>query len=103
MSITDPRSFLYQPGLLEPDGAMRVTREALKACDDGELYLQYSASESFGFDDGRLKMADYSTASGFGLRGVSGEMTGFSHANDLSEGAIRRAGQIPTLSNSQPF
>jgi TldD protein len=97
MSISDPRSFLYQPGLLDPDGAMRVTREALNACDDGELYLQYSASESFGFDDGRLKMADYSTASGFGLRGVSGEMTGFSHANDISESAIRRAAETLQL------
>jgi TldD protein len=79
MTYTVPRSYLYQPGLLDPDAAQRITRDALKACDDGELYLQYSASESFGFDDGRLKMADYSTGSGFGLRGVSGEMTGFSH------------------------
>ncbi|MEY3877155.1 MAG: hypothetical protein RLZZ191_838, partial [Pseudomonadota bacterium] len=84
MTYTDPRSYLYQPGLLDPDAAQRITRDALKACDDGELYLQYSATESFGFDDGRLKMADYSTGSGFGLRGVSGEMTGFSHANDMS-------------------
>ena len=97
MTYTDPRSYLYQPGLLDPDGAQRITREALSACDDGELYLQYSATESFGFDDGRLKMADYSTGSGFGLRGVSGEMTGFSHANDLSESAIRRAGETLKL------
>jgi TldD protein len=97
MTYTDPRSFLYQPGLIDPDGALRITREALKSCDDGELYLQYSASESFGFDDGRLKLADYSTGGGFGLRGVSGEMTGFSHANDISEKAIRRAGETLQL------
>jgi TldD protein len=97
MTYTDPRSYLYQPGLLDPDAAQRITREALSACDDGELYLQYSATESFGFDDGRLKMADYSTGSGFGLRGVSGEMTGFSHANDMSEAAIRRAGETLKL------
>lgn len=97
MTYTDPRSYLYQPGLLDPDAAQRITRDALKACDDGELYLQYSATESFGFDDGRLKMADYSTGSGFGLRGVSGEMTGFSHANDMSEAAIRRAGETLKL------
>ena len=97
MTDTDPRSYLYQPGLLDPDAALRVTRDALKNCDDGELYLQYSATESFGFDDGRLKLADYSTGSGFGLRGVSGEMTGFSHANDLSEAAIRRAGETLQL------
>jgi TldD protein len=93
----DPRSYLYQPGMLDPDGALRITREALSNCDDGELYLQYSASESFGFDDGRLKLADYSTDAGFGLRGVSGEMTGFSHANDVSESAIRRAGETLKL------
>ena len=95
--FTDARGLLYRPGLLDPDGARRLTAEALKGCDDGELYLQYRASESFGFDDGRLKTADYSTDAGFGLRGVSGEMTGFAHANDISEAAIRRAAETLTL------
>jgi TldD protein len=97
MTISDPRSFLYRDNMLDPDGALRLTAQLLNKCDDGELYLQYSASESFGFDDGRLKTADYSTDAGFGLRGVSGEMTGFAHANDLSEAAIRRAGETLTL------
>ena len=61
------------------------------AHDDGELYLQYAASEAFGFDDGRLKTADYHSTSGFGLRGVSGETTAFAHANEISEAAIERA------------
>ncbi|WP_282097426.1 PmbA/TldA family metallopeptidase, partial [Morganella morganii] len=60
--------------------------EALAKADDGELYLQYRATESFGFDDRRLKTADYSTDAGFGLRAVSGEMTGFAHASDISAG-----------------
>jgi TldD protein len=91
------RGLLYRPGLLDPEGARRLTAQALKRCDDGELYLQYRASESFGFDDGRLKTADYSTDAGFGLRGVSGEMTGFAHANDISEAAIRRAAETLAL------
>ncbi|WIW88446.1 metalloprotease TldD [Sphingobium sp. V4] len=95
--FTDARGLLYRPGLLDPDGARRLTAQALAACDDGELYLQYRASESFGFDDGRLKTADYSTDAGFGLRGVSGEMTGFAHANDISEAAIRKAAQTLAL------
>ncbi|PZO92120.1 MAG: metalloprotease TldD [Sphingomonas sanxanigenens] len=93
---TDPRSFLYR-GDLDPDGALRLTTEAIGRCDDGELYLQYIASESFGFDDGRLKTADYSTDAGFGLRGVSGETTAFAHANELSAAAIRRAGETMRL------
>src|SRR4029079_10017361 len=52
---------------------------------------QYSASEAFGFDDGRLKTADYHTSSGFGLRGVTGATTAFAHANEISEAAIERA------------
>jgi len=95
--IHDVRQFLYRDGALDPDGARRLTAEALARCDDGELYLQYRASESFAFDDGRLKTADYSTDAGFGLRGVSGEMTGFAHANDISEGAIRRAAETLRL------
>jgi TldD protein len=94
---SDPRSLLYRPGLLSPDEARRLTATALGACDDGELYLQFIASESFGFDDGRLKTADYSRDAGFGLRGVSGEMTGFAHANELSSAAIARAGETLKL------
>ncbi|HKT15756.1 MAG TPA: metalloprotease TldD [Allosphingosinicella sp.] len=89
----DPRSFLYRPDGLDPDVAQRLTAEALKNCEDGELYLQYTASEAFAFDDGRLKTADFNTQAGFGLRGVSGETTAFAQANELSEGAIRRAAE----------
>jgi len=95
--LSDPRSLLYRPGLLTPDDARRLTAAALGRCDDGELYLQFIASESFGFDDGRLKTADYSRDAGFGLRGVSGEMTGFAHANEISAAAIARAGETLTL------
>ena len=89
MSVADPRRFLYRS--LDPDGGRRLAARHLAAHDDGELYLQYSASEAFGFDDGRLKTADYHSSSGFGLRGVSGETTAFAHANEISEAAIERA------------
>jgi TldD protein len=94
--IADPRRFLYRDSL-DPDAALRLSAQTLAKCDDGELYLQYIASESFGFDDGRLKTADYSTQAGFGLRGVTGETTAFAHANELSEAAIRRAAETMTL------
>jgi len=96
MTQIDPRAWLYRSDL-DPDAALRLTRTALSDCDDGELYLQYMASESFGFDDGRLKTADFNSQSGFGLRGVSGETTAFAHANELSEAAIRRAAETMRL------
>jgi len=89
MNLADPRRFLYRA--LDPDQAQRLAARHLSSHDDGELYLQYSASEAFGFDDGRLKTADYHTGSGFGLRGVSGETTAFAHANEISAQAIDRA------------
>src|SRR5678810_372864 len=87
--MQDPRRFLYRS--LDPDAAKRLAARHLSPCDDGELFLQYAASEAFGFDDGRLKTADYHTSSGFGLRGVTGETTAFAHANEISEAAIERA------------
>jgi TldD protein len=65
--------------------------EALKGSDDGELYLEYCQSESFSFDDNRLKAATFDTSQGFGLRAVAGEATGYAHASDISESAIARA------------
>jgi TldD protein len=89
MTLSDPRHFLYRN--LDPDAARKLAHKHLSGHDDGELYLQYAASEAFGFDDGRLKTADYHSSSGFGLRGVSGETTAFAHANEISEAAIERA------------
>ena len=89
MTAPDPRRFLYRD--LDPDAARRLAAKHLSGHDDGELYLQYSTTESFGFDDGRLKTADYNSSSGFGLRGVTGETTAFAHANEISEAAIERA------------
>jgi TldD protein len=89
MRAPDPRLFLYRT--IEPEAAARLAHKHLSGHDDGELFLQYAASEAFGFDDGRLKTADYHSSSGFGLRGVSGETTAFAHANEISEAAIERA------------
>ncbi|MGZ8998203.1 MAG: metalloprotease TldD [Allosphingosinicella sp.] len=93
----DPRAFLYRPDGLDPQAALRLTADALKGCEDGELYLQYTTTEAFGFDDGRLKTADFNTQAGFGLRGVSGETTAFAQANEISEAAIRRAAETMTV------
>jgi TldD protein len=89
MTLADPRHFLYRN--VDPESARRLAHKHLSGHEDGELYLQYAASEAFGFDDGRLKTADYHSSSGFGLRGVTGETTAFAHANEISEAAIERA------------
>jgi TldD protein len=68
-----------------------IVARALNGSDDGELFLEYSQSESFAYDDNRLKAASFDTSHGFGLRAVAGEATGYAHASEISEEAIKRA------------
>jgi len=84
--------FFEQAGLVRSNVEALVD-ESLAGSDDGELFLEYRQSESFVFDDGRLKAATFDTMQGFGLRAVAGEATGYAHASELSEAAIRRAGK----------
>ncbi len=70
-----------------------IVSDALTGADDGELFLEYRQSESLVLDDGCLKSAGFDTAQGFGLRAVSGEVTGYAHATDVSEEAVRRSGE----------
>ncbi len=78
---------------MEPDRVTRHVGDALDGSDDGELFLEYSQSESITFDDGRVRNASFDTTQGFGLRAVSGEATGYAHSTELSEAAIIRAGE----------
>ena len=91
----NPRDLLYRS--LDPAEAAMLAQKHLARHDDGELYLQHRVTEAFGFDDGRLKTADYHVGSGFGLRGVTGETTAFAHANEISAAAIERAAQTLKL------
>ena len=84
--------FFDQAGL-DRTNVQALVDDSLSGSDDGELFLEYRQSESFVFDDGRLKAATFDTMQGFGLRAVAGESTGYAHASELSEAAIRRAGE----------
>ena len=88
--MTAPDLFFSRTGM-DRGRVQQTVDQALKGADDGELYLEYSQSESFSFDDGRLKAATFDTSQGFGLRAVAGEATGYAHASDISEDAIARA------------
>src|SRR6202789_4185065 len=82
--------FFGQTGM-DRSRVQALVDDSLKGADDGELFLEYRQSESFSFDDGRLKAATFDTTQGFGLRAVAGEATGYAHASELSEEAIKRA------------
>src|SRR5439155_17817760 len=76
---------------MDPHRVETIVGEALAGMDDGELFLEYSQSESVALDDGRIKSASFDTTQGFGLRAVAGEAAGYAHASEVAEGAMRRA------------
>src|SRR5215472_375532 len=89
LAVTD--ALFFDKTGMDPARIGSLVDESLAGMDDGELYLEYSQSESLALDDGRIKSASFDTSQGFGLRAVAGEAAGYAHASELSEAAIRRA------------
>ena len=88
---------LLQAADVDPRRAGDILGEAIAGADDGELFLERSESESFVYDDGRLKSAAYDSSEGFGLRVVAGETAGYAHSSEISEAAIARAAKSAAL------
>jgi len=91
IAATDKLFFERADAALSQEAATRVVEQALHGSDDGELFLEYRESEQISLDDGRIRSAGFDTSLGFGLRAVAGEATGFAHAGEISEPALRRA------------
>ena len=90
------------PSILEScdvpsERAREILGDALHGADDGEIFLERSESESFVFDDGRLKSAAYDATEGFGLRVVAGETAGYAHSSEISDAALKRAASSAAL------
>ena len=97
MNAISPAASILESAGVDPRRAEILLGEALQGADDGELFVERSESESFLFDDGRLKSAAYDATEGFGLRVVAGETAGYAHASEISEAAIARAADSAKL------
>ena len=97
MTLQSPAPSILEAAGVDANRAEAILGDALKGADDGELFVERSESESFVFDDGRLKSASYDSTEGFGLRVVAGETAGYAHASEISEAAIRRAADSAAL------
>ena len=58
-------NFFNKSDLTRQD-ADKIVSETLNNCDDGELYLEESKSESILLDDNKIKSSNYSSDLGFG-------------------------------------
>ncbi len=89
IAITD--DIFFNRSELDRMRVENIIKDSLHGADDGELFLEYNQSETFVFDDGKLKNASFDTMQGFGLRAIAQETTGYSHASELTEDALKRA------------
>jgi len=71
--------------------AENIISETLNNCDDGELYLENSKSESIVLDDNKIKSSSYSSDLGYGLRAVTGEVIAYSHSNEISKKSLKQS------------
>ena len=76
---------------LSRNDAEKIISETLNNCDDGELYLENSRSESILLDDGKIKNSTYSSDLGYGLRAVTGEVVAYSHSNEISKNSLKQS------------
>ncbi len=90
-NLAETDEIFYERAGLDRNRTESLVNDALKGADDGELFLEYRLSEAISFDDGRVRSASYDTAQGFGLRSVADDVSGYAHASDFSEGALKRA------------
>ena len=73
--------------------AEQVVSETLDNCDDGELFLENSKSESLVLDDGKIKNTSFDSSLGFGFRAVQDDKTAFCHSNIISKKSLNDASQ----------
>ena len=82
--------------------ASSIVSETLNKCDDGELYLEDSKSESIILDDNKIKSSSYKSDLGYGLRAITGDIVAYSHSSDLSKKSLNESSKNlkSTLSSS---
>ena len=73
--------------------AKQIVDDTLQSCDDGELYLEDTKSETIILDDNKIKSSDYSTDLGYGLRAVTGDVVAYSHSNEISDKSLKNSSQ----------
>ena len=76
---------------LSRNDAEKIISETLNNCDDGELYLENSKSESIVLDDDKIKSSTYNSDLGYGLRAITGEVVAYSHSNEISKNSLKQS------------
>ncbi len=86
-------SNFFEKSDLSRSDAESIISDTLQKCDDGELYLENSKSESILLDDNKIKNSSYSSDLGFGFRAISDEIVAYSHSNEISKNSLKQSSE----------
>lgn len=78
---------------LELTDVENIVSNTLNNCDDGELYLENSKSETILLDDNKIKNSSYSADLGYGFRAITDEVIAYSHSNDISKDSLKKSSE----------
>ena len=78
---------------LSLEKADRIVSETLNSCDDGELYVEDTKSETIVLDDNKIKSSNYTSDLGYGFRAVTGDTVAYSHSNEISEKSLKNSSE----------
>ena len=96
-------SNLFKNTDLNLEKSEKIVSETLLKCDDGELYLEDTKSESILLDDNKIKSSNFTKDSGYGFRAINGDVVAYSHSNEISEKSLKSSSKSlkSTLKNSK--
>ena len=86
--------FFSEENSISKKSAETIVNNTLFKCDDGELFLESTVSESLVLDDGKIKNTSYDSSKGYGLRSVNNDITTYSHSNELTEESLKKSAKI---------
>jgi len=86
-------SNFFEKSDLSRSEAENIISDTLQKCDDGELYLENSKSESILLDDNKIKNSSYNSDLGFGFRAISDEVVAYSHSNEISKNSLKQSSE----------
>ena len=78
------KDYIFPENKLGSDQIEAIVSEASgSAIDLSDVYIQYTTVESWTCEDGIVKNGSQQIDSGYGIRAISNEKTGFSYGNNF--------------------
>jgi TldD protein len=108
--------YLLAPYDLDQHAVNRVFGQIMThSVDYADLYFQYSRTEGWSLEEGKVKSGSFNIDQGVGVRAVSGEKTAFAYSDEINLDALTAAasatraiaasggdGKLPVAQSGQP-